>query len=119
MNMLPDMPDRFCICLYFHVHIVDVLTVNTTCNFEKEKLIIGNNSEKNRLDLRQVQKHSNMILLVVFLLTITSLNALPSYPTSSIFKYFLADTHTHRHDSIALPLLRMHMQGNDIPRVTV
>ena len=44
MNMLPDVPDRFRVCLYFRVHVVDLLTVNTTCDFERggaKKQIIG------------------------------------------------------------------------------
>ena len=51
---------------------VALLTVTTTCDFERggaTKLIIGstwNNGVKNRLDLYQVQKHSNLIMLIVF-----------------------------------------------------
>jgi len=34
LNTRPDMPDQFRICLYFHVRLVDLLTVNTMCNIE-------------------------------------------------------------------------------------
>ena len=73
MNTLPNTPDWLIPGMpVIHMRVVDLLTVNTTCNFERggaKKLIIGsswNNGEKNRFDLCQVRKCSNMILLVVF-----------------------------------------------------
>ena len=79
-------PDCFRICLYFRVRVVELLTVNTTCDFERggaKKTIIGsswNNSKKNCLDLCQVQKRSNVILLVVFVFLEYNVFECPSYP---------------------------------------
>jgi len=122
INTRPDMPDRLRVhvCLYFHMRIVESLTVSTAYNFERggaTKLIIGsswNNSEKNCIDLCQVQKRSNVILLVVFLEY--NIFKCPSHPAWSVFQYCFVDTHTrthtHWHDSITLPLLHMRTRGN-------
>ena len=66
---LPDTPDWFRVHLHFRMHIVDLLTLNTTWDFGAKELIIGsswNNGEKNHLDLGQVHNCSNMFPLVVF-----------------------------------------------------
>jgi len=63
--------------------VIELLSVTTMCDFERggaKKPILGsswNNSEKNCLDLYQIQKRSNVILLMVLCwVYITSLNAL-------------------------------------------
>ena len=106
-------------CIFACMYIVDLLTVNTMCDFERggaKKSIIGsswNNGEKSRLDLCQVHKRSNMIPLVVFIQFDVFKH--PSYPAWSVFKYFFVDTHahvhTHRHD-----IMCMHARGNSINR---
>ena len=101
---------------------VALLTVTTMCNFERggaTKPMIGsswNNGVKNCLGLYQVHKRPSMITLIVFCWLWRLLTPLrPCLKHFSIIDFF-ADTHTythtHRHEGIALPLLRMHLQGN-------
>ena len=100
--------DSACIFAYMYGIRVALLTVTTTCDFERggaRKPIIGsswNNGARNRLNMYQVQKRPSIIMLIVFpwLRHVCD-------PAGSIFQYFFADTHTHRHEGIALPLLRM------------
>jgi len=100
MNMLPDPPDQFRVRLWFSMHVVDLLIVYTTCDFERggaKKLIIGsswNNSKKNHLDLCQVQKCSNMIPLVWFSLSM-ALNALAILHEAFLNIVFCQNTLTH------------------------
>ena len=106
MEYLPHMPlcmlpDQF--FLYFRVWEYEflLLTITTMCDFERGgamKPIIGsswNNGVKNCLDLYQVQKRPNLIMLIVFLLTMMSANAL-----AILLEAFLnisLPTHTHTH----------------------
>jgi len=68
-----------------------------------------NNAVKNRLDLHQVQRCHNLIMLVVFR-WLTSVNALAT-PLEAFFNISLPThtqhTQTHRHECIASPL-HMH-----------
>jgi len=107
-----------CTFVFFELLTKTRSRANTTCDFERggaTKPIIGsswNSGVKNHLDLYQVWKHSNLIMLIVFCLTLTSVNALATLLES--FKiYFFADTHTHRHGGIALPLLHMYIWGKN------
>ena len=112
MNTLPAMPDRFRICLYFHMHIVELLTINTRCDFKKggaKKPIIGrswNNGKKNCLVSSTESFQCDSV--GCFSLIITSLNALATL--LEVCRHTHAQT--HRHDSISLPPLCMCTQGN-------
>jgi len=78
---------------------VFVAAITTTCGFERggaTKPIIGsswNNGVKNCLDLYQVQKRPNLILLIVFFVDYDVCKCL-SDPAWSILQYFFANTHT-------------------------
>ena len=71
LRAFSSLPDRLCVCLYFHVFVSLTITANTTCDFERggAMKLIGsswNNGTRNCLDLYQIQKRPNLIMLSVF-----------------------------------------------------
>ena len=96
MNTLQDTPDQF----WVRMHVVDLLTINTTCDFERGRA-------KKPIIERTTLTYGRYMNL-------TFLNA-PATLLKAFFKYFLPrHTHTHRHrrDGITLPLLSMRAHGN-------
>ena len=78
MNTLQDTPDQF----WVRMHVVDLLTINTTCDFERggaKKLII----ERTTLTYGRY-------------MNLTFLNA-PATLLKAFLSIFCRDTHTHTH----------------------
>jgi len=94
---LRTLPDRF--CLYFYVSEYALLTVTTTCDFERggaTKPIIG--SSWNNGTTWTCIRYRNVLVLICWLFFIDyDVWKRLCNPAWSIFQCFLADTHTHTH----------------------
>ena len=102
MNTFPDIPDRFHVRLYFRVHVVDLLSVNTMCDFERggaKKLIIAEITAK--WTALTCVRYRNVPIWFCWLFFIEyNVFKYPSYPAWSVLNIFFCQ-HTHT-DTMAL-----------------